>query len=286
MTTGLTCYRHPNRETGVSCAHCGRGLCPDCMVFTPVGIKCAEHAGVPTGAAKVVQGARRFGIEGGGALLTKILIGVNVLVFLWQVGSGGTLSQPYGYPFREGALNGLLVADGEWWRLVSSMFLHGSIVHLGLNMLFLWWIGAPVEQAIGRARYALVYFVSGLSGSAGALLLTDPTEFTVGASGALFGILGAAFVFERQRNYVLGGSALTIIVLNIAFTFVGGFAGSISIGGHLGGFAGGALSGLALSRLGRAHAAYGKPGLAGIAGVVAVGIASVAASFWAVADYL
>jgi membrane associated rhomboid family serine protease len=283
MATNLTCYRHPNRETGVSCAECGRGLCPDCMVFTPVGIKCAEHAGVPTGAARVVQGARRFGLEGGDALLTKILIGINVLVFLWQVGSGGTLSDPDGYPYLHGALNGYLVADGEWWRLVTSMFLHGSVIHLGLNMLFLWWIGAPVEQALGRARYALVYLVGGLSGSTGALLLTNPEAVTVGASGALFGILGAAFVFERQRNYVLGGGALTIIVLNLAFTFA---VPGISIGGHLGGLAGGALSALALSRLGRAHASYGKPGLAGIAGVVAVGIASVAIAYWSVADLL
>jgi len=280
-TTALTCYRHPNRETGVSCAHCGRGLCPDCMVFTPVGIKCAEHAGVPTGTAKVVQGARRFGIEGGGALLTKILIGINVLVFLWQVGSGGTLSQPYGYPYLEGALNGILVANGDRWRLFTSMFLHASVIHLAMNMLFLWWIAAPVEQAIGRARFALLYVVSGLSGAAGALLLSAPDATTVGASGALFGILGAAFVFERQRNYVLGGGALTIIVLNLAFTFA---IPGISIGGHLGGLVGGALSALALSRLGRAHAAYGRPGLAGIAGVVAVGIASVAVAYWSVSD--
>lgn len=282
-STALTCYRHPNRETGVSCAHCGRGLCPDCMVFTPVGIKCAEHAGVPTGGAKVVQSARRFGLEGSGALLTKILIGINVAVFLWQVGSGGgSLSSPYGYPYLHGALNGILVANGDWWRLFTSMFLHASVIHLALNMLFLWWIAAPVEQAIGRARFALLYVVSGLSGAAGALLLTAPEATTVGASGALFGILGAAFIFERQRNYVLGGSALTIIVLNLAFTFA---IPGISIGGHLGGLVGGALCALALSRLGKAHAAYGRPGLAGIAGVVAVGIASVAVSLWAVAGY-
>jgi membrane associated rhomboid family serine protease len=253
------------------------------MVFTPVGIKCAEHAGVPTGTARVAQGVRSFGMATEGALVTKILIGINVLVFLWQVGSGGTLSDPDGYPYLHGALNGYLVADGEWWRLFTSMFLHASVIHLGLNMLFLWWIGAPVEQAIGRARYVLIYLVSGLAGATGALLLTSPEAVTVGASGALFGILGAAFIFERQRNYVLGGGALTIIVLNLAFTFA---IPGISIGGHLGGLAGGALSALALSRLGRAHAAYGRPGIAGIAGVFAVGIASVAISYWSVADLL
>ena len=284
MTTGLTCYRHPNRETGVSCAHCGRGLCPDCMVFTPVGIKCAEHAGVAQGAARVARNARRFGIEGTGALLTKALIAVNVGIFLLQVGlGGGTLNAPRGELFERFALYGPLVAQGEWWRLIGAAFLHANLIHLGMNMLFLWWIGAPVEQALGRARFALLYVVSGLAGSAGALLLTAPETTTVGASGALFGILGAAFVFERQRNYVLGGGALTIIVLNLAFTFA---IPGISIGGHLGGLAGGALSALALSRLGRAHAAYGRPGLAGIAGVVAVGIASVAIAYWSVADLL
>jgi membrane associated rhomboid family serine protease len=285
----LTCYRHPNRETGVSCGECGRGLCPDCMVFTPVGIKCAEHAGVATGAARVVKSARQFSVEGGGMLLTKILVGVNVLVFLWQVGSGGTLTQPYGYPFQHGALVGVLVANGDWWRLVTAMFLHGSIIHLGTNMLFLWWIGGPVEQALGRARFALLYFVSGLSGGAGVLLFahydlfdTTPLTPTVGASGALFGILGAALVFERQRVYVLGGSALGIIVLNFVFTFT---ISNISVGGHIGGLIGGALAGLALSRFGQAHAAYGRPGVLGIGGVVAVGILSVAVAYWSVAPY-
>jgi membrane associated rhomboid family serine protease len=148
-------------------------------------------------------------------------------------------------------------------------------------MLFLWWIGGPVEQALGRARFALLYLVAGLAGSAGALVL-DPTVPTVGASGALFGILGAAFVFERQRIYVLGGSALGIIVLNLVFTFA---VSGISIGGHVGGLAGGALAGLALSRLGTAHAAYGRPGVLGIGGVVAVGILSVAVAYWSVAPY-
>jgi membrane associated rhomboid family serine protease len=276
-----TCYRHPDRETGVSCAECGRGLCPDCMVFTPVGIKCAEHAGIATGAARVVRSARQFSVEGGGMLLTRILIGVNVAVYLVMVARGSTLSSPGGPVFQDYALYGPLVAQGEWWRLITAAFLHANLIHLGFNMLFLWWIGGPVEQALGRARFALLYLVSGLAGSAGALVLT-PTSPTVGASGALFGILGAAFVFERQRIYVLGGSALGIIVLNLVFTFA---LSGISVGGHVGGLVGGALAGLALSRLGTAHAAYGRPGVLGIAGVVAVGILSVAVAYWSVAPY-
>ena len=131
-----------------------------------------------------------------------------------------------------------------------------------MNMLMLWWIGSPMEQALGRARFLLIYLVSGLAGSAGALLLSAPNAFTVGASGAIFGLLGAALVFERQRTYVLGGAALPIIVVNLVITFA---IPGISIGGHLGGLVGGALCGLALSRFGRGHAIYGRPGLVGIA---------------------
>jgi membrane associated rhomboid family serine protease len=287
----MTCYRHPNRETRVSCPECGRGLCTDCMVYTPVGIKCAEHAGIARGAAKVATSARRFSSEGHGMLLTKIVIGANVGIFLLQLGQGGgTLGYAGGGITADFDLFGPAVANGEWWRLLSAAFLHANFLHLGLNMLFLWWIGGPVEEAIGRARFALLYVVSGLAGSAGALLFghyglfgTDPGTHTVGASGALFGILGAAFVFERQRLYVLGGGAMATILINLAFGFV---VTGISIGGHVGGLVGGMLGALALSRFGRAHAAYGRPGVLGIAGVIAVGLLSVAVAYWSVADYV
>jgi membrane associated rhomboid family serine protease len=300
-TQPLTCYRHPNRETRVSCPECGRGLCPDCMVYTPVGIKCADHAGVATGAARVARGARRFGVEGTGALLTKVLIGVNVGVYLLVLASGGgTLNDPTGELFVDGALIGINVdpftgeligvAEGQWWRLVTSMFLHGSLIHLGLNMLFLWWVAAPVEEAIGRWRFALIYFAGGLGGAAGALVFGKYGLFdtslgtpTVGASGALFGVLGAAFLFERQRNYVLGGAALGIIVLNLALSFT---LSNISVGGHIGGLVAGALAGAALSRFGQAHAAYGRPGAVGLVGVAAVMAVSVGVAYWSVAEFV
>ena len=210
---------------------------------------------------------RRAAYEGTGALVTKILIAINVLVFLINLAQGSSLSQVSGLALREGrALRQLAVhpgglAEGEWWRLITAAFLHGSLIHLGLNMLVLWFIGAPVEQAIGRGRFLALYIVSGLAGSAGALIFS-PNAVTVGASGAIFGILGAALVLERQRNYVLGGQALGLIVVNLVFTFA---IPNISIGGHLGGLVGGALSMLALSRFGRTHAIYGRPGLLGVA---------------------
>ena len=278
----LTCYRHPDRETGVSCSECGRGICPDCMVFAPVGIRCPDHSGKPQGAARVTHGIRRAGYEGTGAVVTKALIALNVFVFLANLAQGASLNQPAGQLFADGALYGPLVGAGDWWRLVTSAFLHGGLLHLGMNMLMLWWIGAPMEEAIGRARFLVLYVVSGLAGSAGVLVLS-PTDVTVGASGAIFGILGAALVFERQRNYVLGGSALSIIVLNLVLTFA---IPNISIGGHLGGLAGGAAAAFALSRFGRTHAAYGRPGLVGFAGLAAVGLVSVAVAYWRVQAFI
>jgi membrane associated rhomboid family serine protease len=286
------CYRHPDRETGLSCTECERPICTECATFAAVGIRCPEHSGRPQGVARVATGVGRASFAGTGALLTKILIGINVAVFLLQLAQGGTLGAPGGSIFVDGALviratdgvHLIGLAEGQWWRLLTAAFLHGGILHLGMNMLALWWFGAPIEEALGRARFLLLYLVSGLAGSVGALLLS-PEAVTVGASGAIFGILGAALVLERQRVYVLGGGALGIIVLNLAFTFFAGSVGNISIGGHLGGFAGGALSMLALSRFGRGHAVYGRPGVIGVVGVLAIGLVSLALAYVQVGRY-
>jgi membrane associated rhomboid family serine protease len=273
----MYCYRHPDRETGVTCSECGRPICPDCMVFAPVGIRCPDHASQAQGTARVSQGMRRASYEGTGALVTKVLVAINVGVYLLELGMGGNINGTGNEIYRKGVLAGPFVADGEWWRLFTSMFLHYGPLHLGLNMLALWWFGSAVEQVLGRGRYLLLYIVSGLAGSAGALI-ASPNSLTVGASGAIFGILGSAFVLERQRTYVLGGGAGALIVLNIVFSLA---VPGISIGGHLGGLAGGALGTLALSRFGRGHAVYGRPGLVGVVGVIAIGVVSLAVAFWA-----
>jgi membrane associated rhomboid family serine protease len=284
------CYRHPDRETGLSCSVCERPICTDCMTMAPVGIRCPEHSGKPQGVQRVTHGVRRVSFEGTGAIVTKILIALNVGVFLINLAQGASLGRNGGEVYRDGGLTAqgtfdgftvIGVAEGEWWRMLTSAFLHGNLIHLGLNMLMLWWIGAPVEEALGRGRFVALYVASALAGSAGSLLVS-PNAFTVGASGAIFGILGAALVFERQGLHVLGGSALSIIVLNLVLTFA---VPNISIGGHLGGLAGGALCGLALSRFGRGHAFYGRPGLVGVLGVVAVGVASVVVAYWKVRGY-
>ncbi|MDQ4082348.1 MAG: rhomboid family intramembrane serine protease [Actinomycetota bacterium] len=282
------CYRHPDRETGLACSECGRPICTDCMTMAPVGLRCPDHAGRAAGVQRVGTGVGRT--ARGTGVVTKTILAVNVAVFLVQLAQGGRLGGVAGSLFERGALvmrgqlpNGQLIglAEGEWWRLLTAAFLHQGIVHLLMNMLALWWFGRALEDALGPGRYILLYVVSGLAGSAGALLLS-PDAVTVGASGAIFGLLGAALVLERQQIYIFGGSALGIVVLNLAFTL---FVPNISLGGHLGGLVGGALGMLALSRLGRTHALYGRAGALGIVGLVAVGLLSVAVAYVQVGRY-
>ena len=204
MAETLRCYRHPDRETGVSCSECGRGICPDCMTFGPVGIRCPDHSGKARGAAKVVQNVQRSTSRNPG-IVTMTLIGINVGIYLLQLAGGAPVNGNGGWIFEHGALYGPLVAQGDWYRLLTAAFLHYGPIHLGLNMLALWWIGRPLENYLGPVRYLLLYLVSGLAGSAGALIV-NPTVPTAGASGAVYGILGAAIVLERQGNYVLGGA--------------------------------------------------------------------------------
>jgi membrane associated rhomboid family serine protease len=276
----LRCYRHPDRETYVSCAECGRGICPDCMTFGPVGIRCPDHAGV---AARPKRSASRSFRQTRGratstaAPATLALIAVNVAVYLATVAQGGRIDRPQGALFVDGALIGALVGEGEWYRLITATFLHGGILHLLFNMVALWWIGSIVEESLGTVRYLLVYFVSGLAGSAGALLLTDPTAVTVGASGSVYGILGALLILEFLRTGSLAGPALTLIVLNLALTFT---IPNISVGGHLGGLAGGIVATLAVAQF-----RYGRRALLGPTLVVLIGVASVAVAYFRVENY-
>lgn len=249
------------------------------MTVAPVGLRCPEHANQRPRAARMATGAAmRARLAGRTPIVTQALIAINVGVYLIQLAMGAGVNADTGTIFEKGVLYGPFVAGGDWWRLITSAFLHHGPLHLGLNMLALWWFGAPVETFLGRGRYLMLYLVSGLAGAAGALI-ASPHSPTVGASGAIFGILGAALVLERQHLYVLGGSALTVIVINIVFTLA---VPGISIGGHLGGLAGGALGTLALTHFGRRHPAYGRAGLPAVAGVVAVGAIAVLVSYWKV----
>ena len=290
MAAAMRCYRHPDRETYISCSECGRPICTECMTPAPVGQRCPEHSGQPQGVARMTTGVRRAASQGGTGVVTRALIAVNVVIYLAELAQGAGLNANAGSIYENGVLvssavdsHGHIVgvAHGDYWRLITAAFLHYGPLHLGLNMLALYWFGTPVEHYLGRFRYLLVYLVSGLAGSAGALIVTPNTP-TVGASGAIFGILGAALVLERQRAYVLGGSAMGVIAINLVFSFT---FSNISIGGHIGGLIGGALCMLALSRFGRGHGAYGRIGATGIAGVVAVAVASVVIAYWRARGY-
>src|SRR5205823_3693141 len=206
MSAVMRCYRHPDRETYLSCSECGRPICAECMTPAPVGQRCPEHSGRPQGAARMRSGFRGFGFSTAGTpgLVTRTLIGINVGIYLVELATGGTINGVGSKIFDKGYLYGPFVAQGDWWRLVTAPFLHYGPIHLGFNMLFLYWVGTPAEQYLGRARFLLVYLVSGLAGSAVALVLT-PNVVTFVASGAVFGIRGAACVLERQGSYGLGG---------------------------------------------------------------------------------
>ncbi|HET9544050.1 MAG TPA: rhomboid family intramembrane serine protease [Gaiellaceae bacterium] len=276
----MVCYRHPGRETLVSCSNCDRPICTDCMVQTAVGIKCPECAGQPTGVARAARSAGRAVGEGAGARVTKALIAVNVGIFLLQyaTGSGRPLESEL---FERGALYGPLVADGEWWRLVTAGFLHASVIHIAFNMLMLWWFGSALEGLLGRGRFLAVYGLGLLTGSAGALLLS-PEAATVGASGAVFAVLGAGLVLERRGINVFGGAALTVVLLNVAITL---FVPNISLGGHLGGLAGGILVILALMHFSRSHPAYSKIDVTTVASLLAIGVGALLLSYLRVRGY-
>jgi membrane associated rhomboid family serine protease len=303
MSTAETrhCYRHPDRETGLSCSECGRPICADCATFAPVGIRCPDHAAVSgrrNPATRLrprpVRRARGVALASGNAPVTKILIGINVAIYL--IGAtqpGASLSNPMpAHVFLDPSslyhrlwLDGPDVANGGWWRLITAAFLHANLLHIGFNMLALWWIGAPVENYLGRARYLGLYLVSGLAGSAGALIAT-PLVPTVGASGAIFGILGAMLILEWQATGRLGGQAATLILINLAIGFAyNGAGGNISLGGHIGGLIGGILVTLAYAEWRRGRGQYGNLDLAGILGLVVVAAGSVALAYFKVRGY-
>ena len=281
------CYRHPDRETGLACSECGRPICADCATFAPVGIRCPDHAGTrrgPTARVKPPKVHRAQGITlaTGDAPITKALIGINLAIYLITVLQSHSTT-PNGSIVDRFLLYGPSVAHGDWWRLVTSMFLHASILHIGFNMYVLWVIGTPVEQYLGATRYLGLYFVSGLAGSAGALL-QSPLTPVLGASGAIFGVLGAMMILEWQVTGRLAGQAAALVAINLGLSFV---IPNISWGGHVGGLIGGILIMLAYGHWGgsRSRAQYGQIGLSGVLGLVLVGVGSVAVAYFRVRGY-
>ncbi len=232
-----TCYRHPSRETGVSCSNCGRSICPECMTTTAVGMRCPECSKQRTRVMRMrdISSIPRA---------TYALIAINIVAFLTEQGQvSPTGTGIHGTVIDEGVLYRAAIAEGhQYWRLVSSAFLHENLIHIGFNMYLLYLLGMMLEPAIGSSRFAAIYLTSLLAGSFGALFATAAPS--LGASGAVFGLMGAAVVELRARRVSVMQSGIGgLIVINLIFSFT--FA-NISVGAHVGGLIGGALAGLAL----------------------------------------
>ncbi|MEV5987249.1 rhomboid family intramembrane serine protease [Streptomyces sp. NPDC052051] len=248
------CYRHPDRETGIRCARCERPICPQCMVDAAVGFQCPQCVSGGSGTGHSPAANRPRTLAGGAItadprLLTKLLIGVNLAVFLVQLSLGDRFTERFelfgraASYWQHGEIVG--VAQGEWYRLLTAMFLHDpqSYFHILFNMLSLWWVGAPLEAALGRARYLALYFSAGLAGSALTYLVVAPNQPSLGASGAIYGLFGATAVLLRRLNYDMR-PVLALLAVNLIITFSPGF--NISWQAHVGGLVGGVVVGYAM----------------------------------------
>jgi membrane associated rhomboid family serine protease len=266
VETGVpTCYRHPGREAHIHCQRCDRVICPDCMRPAAVGFQCPEC--VREGAKATRSGRTAYGgLRPGDASITSgVLIAINVAVWIGILATGGSggkvldflVLRTQGFCLVPGGdqvgkaaceaggatyLPG--VVDGAYWQVVTSMFSHVAVWHIGFNMLALWVLGPQLELAVGRLRFLALYFISGLAGSA--MVLWFAPEFsgggTLGASGAIFGLMGALAVVALKVGGDVRG-IMTWIGINFVLTFT---LGNISWQGHLGGFVAGTAVGAIL----------------------------------------
>ena len=209
-------------------------------------------------------------------LVTASFVGINVAVYLWGLTQSGGGVVGRNRQAIEWGLFGPAVADGEWYRLVTSGFIHANALHLIMNMFVIWVVGRELEPLLGRLRFGLLFLAALLAGSAGALLMS-PNAVTVGASGAAFGLMGALAVGMRLRGIDIWRTGIgSILVINLLFTFA---VPGISIGGHLGGLVGGLVAGWFLLQLRRP----GTPApLVDLVAPIAVIVAAVGLSWVAV----
>ncbi|CAM5331690.1 Rhomboid family intramembrane serine protease OS=Streptomyces tendae OX=1932 GN=GUR47_20915 PE=3 SV=1 [Streptomyces tendae] len=268
----------PTAETGIRCTRCERPICTDCMVNASVGFHCPDCAAgrTPGGGGPAPSASRPRTLAGGTVaadphLVTKILIGINVAVFIAVqalpssfLGDMVLIGRWPPAPFvpTEG------VAEGEWYRLVTTMFTHEEIWHIGFNMISLWFLGGPLEAALGRARYLALYLVSGLAGSVLAYLLASPTTATLGASGAIFGLFGATAALVRRLNADMR-PVVILLVISLIFTFT---RSNISWQAHVGGLVAGAVIGYAMLHAPRERRTLVQYGTCALVLLVVVGL--------------
>ena len=229
------CYRHKDREAHIRCVRCERRICPDCMIPASVGFQCPEC--VREGNKDVRQARTVFGgrVSSDPGWVTKAIIGINVVVFVLQQTVAGFTAR-----FVD---QGASVADGEYYRLLTSAFLHANLLHIALNMYLLYMVGPPLEVALGRARFIGLYLVSALGGSAVSYAFANPAGTSLGASGAVFGLLGAYLVVSRR----LGRDSTPVMVLLVINLVFGFLAPNVDWRAHIGGLVTGALCAMAIA---------------------------------------
>jgi len=286
------CYRHPNVATGVHCTRCGRPICTDCMYPAAVGHQCPEC--VKEAKQEFHRPAQRVGTVGRGWTLTNLLLVVLAGVYLLEVSAGGA-GDLFGGPstptlVRLGASVGLFqsrgeivgIATGEWWRLISAMFLHAGLLHLAFNGYALYIVGSVVEQELGRWRFISLYFVTGLCASVAGYALAAPIIPSVGASGAIFGLFGVFFAYNFSRRQLAFYAARmrtmgTLIVINLVLTFT---IPGIDWRAHVGGLVTGVICGLAVDGFGRRESRTATL----IATMSVLVAAAIAVTVWRTAD--
>jgi membrane associated rhomboid family serine protease len=237
--TATTCYRHPDRATGLSCSNCGRYICVECSRDTPVGQKCPECA-APTGRHQVIT-ARQLNRP---TPVTQAILYVNIGIFLIALFTGRTE-----LTIRFGQIN-QLVLDGEWYRMITAAFLHADMFHIGFNMYALYIFGPQIERQMGGVPFAAMYLSAALAGSA-AYLVSGAPNVAVGASGAIFGLFGAWIGATYSQRHTPAGRALfqrlaVLLAINLALPFL---VPRIAWEAHVGGLVAGLLIVAAWQRL-------------------------------------
>lgn len=234
-----TCYRHPGRETWVRCSRCDRPACPDCLRSAAVGQHCVECVRQDS------QGVRRATGPFGGKITTRpvvtyTLMAINVIAYLIELANTSAVINAGAMVGQFNAVQG--VADGQWYRLFTSAFLHEpldggpGILHIAFNMWALYAVGPALEQMLGRSRFLTVYLVSALGGSVFFYLVANPHAVALGASGAIFGLFGAYFVVAR-RLHLDARMIVGLIVINLVISFT---ISNIAWQAHIGGLVAGA----------------------------------------------
>ena len=275
------CYRHPDVQTRVHCTRCDRPICPDCMIPAPVGHQCPE----------CVEQARRDFRSGpgralrGGVSATNALLVAIAIPFVIEVILGGpqALFNPSAeILFDMGAMQPIAVADGQFWRLFTAMFLHAGLLHVALNAYFFWLFGRMVEASFGRTWMVLIYVVAGFLASVASYAFGPVTTLAVGASGAISGVFGAFIAYNyRRRQHAMNAAnlrlALTVIVLNAVIAI--GYS-SIDWRAHVGGL----VAGFALGYLADSSGPARQRAVVRFAGVATLVVIGIALVLWRTAE--